>query len=155
MRSGPASELLLGDLATKMCQRGKEIAALLQSSGGVARFSVFGRMCRAVGPVVETAGAPHPRQGPDRAHPVGEGRDEAEIKPHRRRRTSLIGLAPAAVSNPAGGPPQCRAGVHHNHIFELFRRLAEAAAQRRKPQPTQTVYAPGSMEWFAAKNKAG
>jgi hypothetical protein len=43
-------------------------------------------------------------------------------------------------------PPQCRAGVHHNHIFELFRRLAEAAEQRRKPQPTQTVYAPGSME---------
>ena len=40
-------------------------------------------------------------------------------------------------------------------IFELFRRLAEAAEQRRKPQPTQTVYAPGSMEWFAAKNKAG
>jgi hypothetical protein len=59
------------------------------------------------------------------------------------------------LSNPAGGPPQCRAGVHHNHIFELFRRLAEAAEQRRKPQPTQTVYAPGSMEWFAAKNKAG
>jgi hypothetical protein len=32
----------------------------------------------------------------------------------------------------------------------VFRRLAEAAEQRRKPQPTQTVYAPGSMEWFAA-----
>src|SRR5271168_3958130 len=55
------------------------------------------------------------------------------------------------LSNPAGGPPQCRAGVHHNHIFELFRRFAEAVEQRRKPQPTQTVYAPGSMEWFAAK----
>ena len=45
--------------------------------------------------------------------------------------------------------------LHRNHIFELLRRLAEAAEQRRKPQPTQTVYAPGSMEWFAAKNKAG
>ncbi|HEX3524128.1 MAG TPA: hypothetical protein VHT52_18820 [Stellaceae bacterium] len=38
-------------------------------------------------------------------------------------------------------------------IFELARRNAEAAEQRRKPQPTQTVHAPGSMEWFAAKNK--
>jgi predicted phage terminase large subunit-like protein len=39
------------------------------------------------------------------------------------------------------------------NIFELYRRLAEAAEQRRKPQPTQTVYAPGSMEWFVAKNQ--
>ena len=38
-------------------------------------------------------------------------------------------------------------------MFELARQQAEAAEQRRKPQPTQTVYAPGSMEWFAAKNK--
>jgi hypothetical protein len=38
-------------------------------------------------------------------------------------------------------------------IFELARRNPEAAAQRRKPQPTQPVHAPGSMEWFAAKNK--
>jgi hypothetical protein len=51
----------------------------------------------------------------------------------------------ARSSDPAGGPPQCRVGVHRNHIFELLRRLAEAAEQRRKPQPTQTVYAPGSM----------
>jgi hypothetical protein len=35
-------------------------------------------------------------------------------------------------------------------IPRVFRRLAEAAEQRRKPQPTQTVCAPGSMEWFAA-----
>jgi hypothetical protein len=38
-------------------------------------------------------------------------------------------------------------------IFEYYRRLAEAVEQRRKPLPTQTVYAPGSMEGFAAKNK--
>jgi hypothetical protein len=30
-------------------------------------------------PVVEAAGMPHPWQRPDRAHPVGEGRDETEI----------------------------------------------------------------------------
>ena len=28
------------------------------------------------------------------------------------------------------------------YIFEYYRRLAEAAEQRRKPQPTQTVQAP-------------
>jgi phage terminase large subunit-like protein len=38
-------------------------------------------------------------------------------------------------------------------IFELYRQRAEAAAQRSKPQPAQTVPQPGSMEWFAAKNK--
>ena len=38
-------------------------------------------------------------------------------------------------------------------MFELARRNAEAAEQRRKPQPTQPVLAPGSMEWFAEKNK--
>jgi predicted phage terminase large subunit-like protein len=35
------------------------------------------------------------------------------------------------------------------NIFELYRRLAEAAEQRQKPQPTKTVYAKGSVEWFA------
>jgi hypothetical protein len=41
-------------------------------------------------------------------------------------------------------------------IFEATGRQAEqlAAEQRGKPQPTQTVYAPGSMEWLAAKNKS-
>ena len=57
------------------------------------------------------------------------------------------------LSNPAGGPPQCRAGVHHNHIFELFRRLAEAAEQRRKPQPTQTVYAPARWNGSPRRTK--
>jgi predicted phage terminase large subunit-like protein len=43
----------------------------------------------------------------------------------------------------------------HWGIYELYRRQAEAAEQRRKPQPTQTVFAPGSMEWFAEqKNKS-
>ena len=30
------------------------------------------------------------------------------------------------------------------NMYELLRREAEAAEQRRKPQPTKTVYAPGS-----------
>jgi len=40
-------------------------------------------------------------------------------------------------------------------IFELARRKAEAAAQRGKPQPAQTVPQPGSMEWFEAQKKKG
>ena len=39
-------------------------------------------------------------------------------------------------------------------IYEYYRQLAQAAEQRRKPQPTQTVWAPGSMEWLAAMNKS-
>ena len=39
-------------------------------------------------------------------------------------------------------------------ILELARQELGAAKQRSQPQPTQTVYAPGSMEWFAAKNKS-
>jgi hypothetical protein len=38
-------------------------------------------------------------------------------------------------------------------IFEYYRQLAEAAQQRRKPQPTQTVWAPDSMEWLAEQEK--
>ena len=38
-------------------------------------------------------------------------------------------------------------------IYELYRRYAEAAEQRDKSQPTKTVYAPGSMEWFEAQKK--
>jgi hypothetical protein len=40
------------------------------------------------------------------------------------------------------------------NIFELYRREAEAAEQRRKPQPTQTVWAIGSMEWLAEQKKS-
>jgi hypothetical protein len=40
-------------------------------------------------------------------------------------------------------------------IFELYRRGAEAAAQRSKPQPAQTVPQPVSMEWFEAQKKKG
>ena len=41
-------------------------------------------------------------------------------------------------------------------IYELYRRRdAEAAAQRSKPQPAQTVPQPGSMEWFEAQKKKG
>ena len=31
---------------------------------------------------------------------------------------------------------------------------SQALEQSRKPQPTQTVWAPGSMEWLAEQNKA-
>jgi len=40
-------------------------------------------------------------------------------------------------------------------IYELYRRDAEAAVQRSKPQPAQTVPQPGSMEWFEAQKKKG
>ena len=40
-------------------------------------------------------------------------------------------------------------------IYELARQRAEAAEQRRKPQPTQPVPQPGSMEWFKAQKKKG
>ena len=40
-------------------------------------------------------------------------------------------------------------------IYELYRRQAEAAEQRNKPQPNPTVYAPGSVEWFEAQKKKG
>jgi Terminase RNaseH-like domain len=39
-------------------------------------------------------------------------------------------------------------------IWELARWELEAAKQRSQPQPTQTVYAPGSMECFAAQKKS-
>ena len=38
-------------------------------------------------------------------------------------------------------------------IFELYRRRAEAAKQRNKPQPIKTLPQPGSMEWFEAQKK--
>jgi hypothetical protein len=31
--------------------------------------------------------------------------------------------------------------------------ITEAAAQRSKPQPAQTLPQPGSMEWFEAQKK--
>jgi predicted phage terminase large subunit-like protein len=39
-------------------------------------------------------------------------------------------------------------------IYEATRRRAEALAQSRKPQPTQTEWARGSMEWLAEQNKS-
>jgi hypothetical protein len=41
------------------------------------------------------------------------------------------------------------------NMFERYRLDAEAAEQRRKPQPTQTVWAIGSMEWLAEQKKSG
>jgi hypothetical protein len=40
-------------------------------------------------------------------------------------------------------------------IYEFYRQEAEAAEQRRKPQPAKPVLAPGSMEWQAEQNKSG
>ena len=37
--------------------------------------------------------------------------------------------------------------------YELCRQQAEAAAQRNKPQPVQSVPQPGSVEWFQALHK--
>jgi hypothetical protein len=40
-------------------------------------------------------------------------------------------------------------------ICEFTRRRAqELEEQRGKPQPTQAVFAPGSMDWLAAKNES-
>jgi hypothetical protein len=41
------------------------------------------------------------------------------------------------------------------NMYELVRREAEAAKQRRKPQPTKTTWAIGSMEWLAEQKKSG
>ncbi len=43
----------------------------------------------------------------------------------------------------------------NQEFFELMRMQAQAAEQRRKPQPTQTVWAIGSMEWLAEQKKSG
>ena len=40
-------------------------------------------------------------------------------------------------------------------IYELTRQRAEAAEQRRKPQPAQSVPQPGSVEWFATQKNKG
>jgi terminase large subunit-like protein len=40
-------------------------------------------------------------------------------------------------------------------IYEFYRQQAEQLlAEQCKPEPTQTVYAPGSMEWQAEQNKS-
>jgi len=39
-------------------------------------------------------------------------------------------------------------------IFELYRRNAEAAEWRDQPQPTQTTWAIGSIEWRAEQKKS-
>jgi len=40
-------------------------------------------------------------------------------------------------------------------IYEFYRQQAEAAAQRSKLQPAQTVPQPGSVEWSEAQTKKG
>jgi hypothetical protein len=39
-------------------------------------------------------------------------------------------------------------------LYEYYRQLAQAAEQAGKPQPAQTVFARGSMEWLAAQKQA-
>ena len=39
-------------------------------------------------------------------------------------------------------------------IFEYYRRLAQAAEESRKPQPVQTTWAIGSMEWQAMQKSS-
>jgi hypothetical protein len=39
-------------------------------------------------------------------------------------------------------------------FFEFTQVQPQAAEQQRKPQPVQPVWAPGSMERFAAQNKS-
>jgi len=41
------------------------------------------------------------------------------------------------------------------NVYEYYRREAEAAEQRRKPQPVKTEWAKGSMEWLAEQKKSG
>ena len=40
-------------------------------------------------------------------------------------------------------------------FFESYRQYGEAAAQRSKPQPAQTVPQPGSVGWFKAQENKG
>jgi hypothetical protein len=40
-------------------------------------------------------------------------------------------------------------------IFELYHREAEEAKKRCQPQPAQTVWQPGSMQWLAEQKKSG
>jgi predicted phage terminase large subunit-like protein len=40
-------------------------------------------------------------------------------------------------------------------IFELYRAQAEAAEQRSKPQPVQSLPQPGSVEWSEAQKQKG
>ena len=40
-------------------------------------------------------------------------------------------------------------------IYEVYRRDAEEAKQRRQPQPVQSMPQPGSMGWFEAQKKEG
>jgi hypothetical protein len=43
---------------------------------------------------------------------------------------------------------------HTPLVYETTRRRAEALEQSRKPQPTQTEWAIGCLEWLAEQNKS-
>jgi hypothetical protein len=64
--------------------------------------------------------------------------------------TQLSGITGGAASCPFA--PQANQG-----ISELYRRQHEQreAKQRSKPQPVNTEYAKGSMEWLEMQNKKG
>src|SRR5205823_2536363 len=62
------------------------------ASGLIVRFCAVAMWRRGLlGAVLEAAAAPHPWQGPDGPHPVGERRDEAEV------------LFDVLLADPAGG----------------------------------------------------
>jgi phage terminase large subunit-like protein len=60
--------------------------------------------------------------------------------------------SPGRVDALDGRSANCWSG---EGIFELYRGDAEAAEQRDKPQPTKSVWQPGSMEWLAEQKKSG
>ena len=72
-----------------------------------------GRRRFRIRPVFETAGAPHPRQRPDGAHPVGETGDEAEIPLH------MLLADPAGRDHPAGRERERRAEDRLQHEYAL------------------------------------
>ena len=47
------------------------------------------------------------------------------------------------------------ASVEVRNVVKVYRRDAEAAEQRRQPQPVQSMPQPGSMGWFEAQKKEG
>ena len=88
-------------------------------------------------------------------------------RPHRLRPHGRRGLFTSDIDRAAAGysPDRVDALVwaftqllvepmKGEGIYELSRQQAEAAAQRGKPQPAQTVPQPGSMEWFTEQKKS-
>jgi hypothetical protein len=41
----------------------------------------------------------------------------------------------------------------YSGVFEYYRREAKAAERRRQPEPPQTVWQPGSVQWLEEQKK--